>query len=298
MVPIESSAQTNSMNNERKPRYIILFNQYESTNKLKLHNVFTRKDIFIDNNLFLEKEIIYVFWDPQNKKNFFFYYPKRGFNVKWFELNIKDGEIILHEQAEVTDQHTPPIVLNSKNNFEINSIVTYKENTTHTQLEIFIKNVSTGEILWNYYTDDPEKIRSTHRVYWINNEWIYPAIKSNNVLQNIITNKYKKISPEIITGYGENVIITSSDKYHGLCVKTLQDKILYNNTDFNVKEPFFAYFDYPFIYITYKVWFEQMRTMYINILDNKITLFDKGYTNFLGIYYPKNISPAESDTLE
>ena len=230
-----------------------------------------------DANIQIEKRRMYTryFWDPRAKTNYM--YCEEPFKLDdpssgWFLMTLNSDYLgfQLENNYRYWAHYSPPSIM-LKNNRQFNSKYIY-HNIRGTYTSSFsILDTKNGDELWEMETVDSRCID----MYWITDSFYIkkttPSFISGdwdriNSIYNYETGESITFEPEVVIGYGDGVVLTTTEKRNeltGITVWTPDKQILYRDSSFSISgilylehegrtwgNPgiYISYFDYPYIY--------------------------------------------------
>jgi len=230
------------------------------------------------------------FWDPHTRNNYIYVQPIFHFwgdmDYGWSLLDFSNRHLSFHFQSliyasrQYWANNSPPLVqLNETTLFTANYEVQWDSRINPTgPLTPFINsfriiNTTLNEVIWTFDLTTER----FYNVYWITEYWCFilngGAVALNNsgrkdTILNYKTSETISFFPEIIIGYGDGVILTTTeteDGFIGITVWTPDREILFRDSNFSISgiidrehgritwgRPSISigYFDFPYIYIS------------------------------------------------
>jgi len=263
------------------------------------------------------------FWDPHTRINFMFCRDVsilRDENRGWFSLELFNGFLYFYLQNNLQDgveHHSPPIVQLITNRvftayyerLQYDIRINPRGFWTSYKSSFRITDTISNELIWE------REIVSDSFVdlYWLTEQWYFIQNRSyfalgeherQNIIYNYVTGETVSFAPEIIIGYGQGVVLTTTETesgFIGVTVWTPEKEILYRDSNFSIsgiteREPnpatwgrpsiFISYFDFPYIYINVGRGVGShppYGTLIINLMDGKTYYTPLGYHLF-GIF--------------
>jgi len=292
-----------------KSRPIIIYDTLSNTlNLLPVEQIGKERDQMIST----------YFWDPYTKMNYMYCSDifNRNEERGWYSLEFYNKFLSFHLQNGYNywaNNSPPSVQLSDTRYFTVQyEIENYDSGinprgylTSHKTTSKII-DVDLNKTVWelNIATDD------FINFYWITEKWYiqnryYFALgeaERQNTIYNYETNEKVSFSPEIIIGYGEGVILTTTETdngFIGISVWSPDKKIMYRDSNFlfsgiidreHVDWGKLAihksYFDYPYIYCNLALGrgnYPPYGTLIMNLEDNKTHFISNGYHLF-GIF--------------
>jgi hypothetical protein len=256
---------------KRKLYYFAPSGSSYKKNDILRYDLITKEELLIteEQSRLKSKIIQNAFWVPHTGKNYCYiisslYDPEIALlEDGWYAMVLTDGnypcfsyEWVAHEVSLVP----PEVSLN--NGHILYSLDIYKNGITSEAFKVVDNKKS--ETLWEYNGTIKSTIAKTN-VYWLGETWLLKTGYSyfgphyeSNIIFNYMTQEEISFYPDIIIGYGEGYILTTSKEMCGITIYDFDGNIVYRDTTFAltgmtpswVKEAVMtiAYIDLPYIY--------------------------------------------------
>lgn len=228
--------------------------------------------------------------------------PPIPFNNNWYKLILTNDDKLTFEWSGL---------LFPEQSFEIHKNLIFKSKMEYIRQEhIMSYSIMTeeGDVIWSSVYEYP--VYGGKEIFYISDAWL--LIEDSKTLLNYETGEEVSFKPEVVIGYGDGVILTSSFKeeegyaneFTGITVWTPEKEILYQDKNFLLSEPlleplteeypwmqgylstfrseiYFARFDYPYIYYQITFIWNKARphyTIIMNLETGKTYMSPEGFT--------------------
>jgi hypothetical protein len=221
------------------------------------------------------------FWDPHTRNNYQYCQGVSLTNNEergWYLLKLSNNYLALHLQDNYRywADNTPPHVQLTDTKFftaqyQLGQFSNHEEFLTSYRSSFKIIDTKLNQIVWEM-TKAADRFTN---LYWITEQWhlilrstyfaMRPAEPQNTIF-NYETGETVSFAPEIIIGYGKEVVLTTTETengFIGITVWTPEKEVLYRDRNFSLSgiidhehgqitwgRPclFISYFDFPYIY--------------------------------------------------
>jgi len=255
------------------------------------------------------------FWDPHTKKTYMFYASAGIFADEisgWYQLGFDNDFLVLnmHNKDHYWAHYSPPFVQLTSDRVFVSQYIYHNKAPYEFRKTTLLKvtDTKTGKTLWEF--TDTSTIFTD--MLWITERWYIKQSSPRFItygersytIVNYETGETVSFAPECIIGYGDGVILTTTETEKGLLgitVWTPEKKILYRDSTFSISgivnrgyglnllgKPgvYISYFDYPYIYCNVSWIFNgsgPIGTLIMNLEDGK-TCFSPRTYHLYGIF--------------
>jgi hypothetical protein len=214
-------------------------------------------------------------WDPHIKKNNIYFNNFSKFSDErdgWYLSSLLDGKIVfvIQNNIQYWAHQSPPYIQFTNKRLFVSQYHYANDGKTYTSF-FSVTDMDLRKRVWEY-------VEITDRfidMFWVTDTWfikkdtpvfISGGWKRHDTIQNYKTGETVSFWPEYIIGYGDGVILTTTEEkagFIGITVWTPEKQILYRDCDFSIsgiierdyervnhERPgiYKSYFDYPYIY--------------------------------------------------